>query len=341
VGVRWLVLLLAVGCGPKQGVELTKIPPRTAIVGEELQIPLFADGTAVQFDFESDITDLKTRRLHAILTPYADGVAIFRWIPLGRDVGEHQVRFLVETDGIQSSQVVKVTVLAGQDAITFREPVGDGTTLDLARAACAEVGILVEDAGALQVTLAPGAVWADNAELTQTGALEGTLRFCPSDEQAQAASIFPLSLSAENEFGGRAEKRYTIVLGSLTLPPSPSPGPCDLDPPSMAHQPQKDVTTANSLSFYVDADDPDGVRAATVFWSTITADRSQMSPLPMLYVGGTSFAATLTNPVKDEPSGTSATVYYFIRAADGADLRPGCAANLSETPNHSFVVTAP
>jgi hypothetical protein len=336
-----LFAVFALGCGPKQGAGLEKIPPRTAVVGEELQIPLHADGSAVTFDFESDIEDLKTRRLHAILTPYAGGTAIFRWIPLGRDVGEHQLRFVVESDGLQSSLLVQVTVLAGPDAITFREPIGDGTTLDLARADCADVSILVEDASALSVTLSPGELWAENAELLQIGALDGRLRFCPSPEQADAATIFPLSLRAENEFGGRAEKRYTIVLGALSVPPAPSPGPCDEVGPTLSHQKQKDVTTRNNLTVYLDADDPDGVRGASLFWSTATSDRAQMSELGMLYVGGNRYAATLPNPIRDDAPGAEATVHYFLRAVDRADGLPGCAPNASETPSHSFVVTAP
>jgi hypothetical protein len=210
-----IVALLAFGCGPQTGAALSPLAPRTAIVGQELEIVVRSSVDTSDFGYSSDLADLATRRLHPTLTPYANGEAIFRWTPLGGDVGEHHVDFSATAHGVLSTVRVQITVEGGADPVTFREPVGDGTSLDLARAPCVTVEILVDDTGAAAVTLSPGAPWADGATLKQGGPLDGTLRFCPTAEQAAQTSVFPLLLVADDQSGGHAEKRYTIVVDAL------------------------------------------------------------------------------------------------------------------------------
>jgi hypothetical protein len=351
-----LCLCLAVGCGPSTGVGLLPVAPRTAVVGVELAITLRATDADAELSYGSDLADLSTRRLHPSLTPYAGGVAIFRWTPLGGDLGQHELRFTATLGGASSTSRVPVTVVGGADPIVFREPVGEGTTLDLQRASCTTVDILVDDPDAAQVTLAEGAAWPDGATLTQDGPLTGTLQFCPTANQAQGASIYPLAIDATDENQQSAEKRYTIVLGTIARPsptpsPSPSPLPCDATGPAIVHTPHKDITTTGNLHLSATVSDADGVAGATVYWSTTAPadptrpDATAMTALPMLFVGGTvamsSFAATIPNPVISDPVGTTATIYYFIRATDEDDAVPGCSAHTTDSPAagvYSFVV---
>jgi hypothetical protein len=352
-----LGLCLAIaGCGPSTGVALLPIAPRTAVVGVELAITVRATDGDAELSYSADLADLATRRLHPSLTPYAGGVSIFRWTPLGGDLGQHELRFTATLGGVSATARVPVTVVGGADPIVFREPVGEGTTLDLMRASCATVSILVDDPDAAQVTLAAGGAWPDNATLAQDGPLSGTLHFCPTSDQALAATIYPLAIDATDENQQSAEKRYTIVLGTIARPspspsPSPSPQPCDTTGPTLVHTPHKDITTAGNLHLSATVSDADGVAGATVYWSTSAPadptrpDPAAMTALPMLFVGGTqtmsSFAATIPNPVLSDPVGTTATIYYFISATDEDDRVAGCTAHTAVSPAagvYSFVV---
>ena len=354
-------LLMILGCGPQTGTRLDPLAPRTAVVGLELVVTLHAesDGGQLAISYDSDLTDLKTRHLRPSISTYAGGQAVFRWTPLSADVGDHVVQFNADVDGVATSTRMAVTVVGGAEPLTFREPVGDGTTFDPAKTPCTDVSILIDDTGAAAATLEPGAVWNDNAELMQDTPLSGMLHFCPSADQQLAATLFPFTLVASDETGARAEKRYTIVLGALKVPPKPMPTPtpgaagpmCDAIGPTITHTPHKDITTSGNLHLYATVADADGVYDATVFYSTTAPadlakpDLTKMTAIDMLFVGGSSvqssFAATIANPVYADPPGTTATIYYVLRATDADDAVAGCAYHSSYDPPtgvHSFVV---
>src|SRR5690348_4121509 len=98
--MRFAVLsLVLVGCGPQTGGRLDPLPARTAVVGTELAVELHGATDSLSLDYDSDIADLKTRRLHPTLSAYADGQAIFRWTPLAADLGAHVIRFQATAGG--------------------------------------------------------------------------------------------------------------------------------------------------------------------------------------------------------------------------------------------------
>jgi hypothetical protein len=212
-----VTLALLAGCGPQTGTRLAPLGSRSALVGRELQVLLHADTSDpnVQFSYDSDIADLATRRLKPEIASYAGGDALFRWTPLADDVGVHVIRFAAQLEGTFATATLEVTVQAGQEPIAFRQPVGDGTTLDLARAPCVDVPILVEDSTVTEVTLGQGEPWSAGGYVEQSGPLTGKLRFCPTAAQAKQSSIFPFALVASDKRGQRAEKRYVIVLGGV------------------------------------------------------------------------------------------------------------------------------
>ncbi len=333
---------------------LAPLQPRSATVGVELDVALRAlGGGDVAFGYASDdLPDLTTRALKPTLTVFGGGQAMFRWTPLAGDEGEHQIHFTATAAGVVSGSTVTITVVAGADPIAFVEPVGDGTTLDLARASCADVQLLVEDTGAAQVDFSQGDTWADNAELDVSGPLSGALHFCPSAAQQQATSIFPFSVVAMDDSGALAVKRYTVVLGAVVTPPvQPS---CGTTPPTITHNPHPNYTGTGNLHLNAEVTDPDGVYDATVFWSTsapadpANPDVSAMTQLDMVQVGGTAtdtmFTTTITNPNKGLPSGTRTTIYYLIRATDHDDQVAGCDFHTTNLPSggvFSFTVTQP
>lgn len=343
------------GCGPETGARLDPLEARTALVGAELRVSLHVDSDAT-LRYDSDIEDLATRRRRPTLTAYAGGEAIFRWTPLADDVGDHRIRFSAQLGGTAASTTLELAVVGGNDPLTFRAPVGDGTTLDTARTPCVEVEVIVEDTASTKVTLERGAIWSANGELTQDGPLTGTLRFCPTKAQAQGTGIFPFSIVARDG-QARAEKRYTIVLGTLTAtsPPTTMTGPtmpgCDAAAPSITHTPHPDITTSSNLRLYATVADAAGVYDATVFYTTVKPadptrpDLAQMDAVDMLFVGGTAtasqFGVTLFNPTTFDPPGTTRTVYYVIRATDADDGVAGCKYHTTLHPTtgvHRFVV---
>lgn len=355
------LLTVAAGCGPKTGTRLDPVGPQTAVVGVELGVMLHAATAGkVDFTFQSDL-DLTGRNLVPTLTPFANGEAMFRWTPLASDLGDHTFRFSATVDGVPASEMVTIRVVAGDSPISFRSPVGEGTTLDLGRAPCAVVPLLVDDTSATEVDIAPGAALPDGATITRDGPLSGQLEFCPSKTLAAAQTIFPLTLVATDEGGARAEKRYTVVLGILAPPvvtppantnPDPNPATtCDTAAPAIAHTPHADITTVGNPHIYAQISDPHGIYNAVVFWSTDppldpqNPDLFAMNAVDMQLLSGTSqdgqWGGTIPSPVIDEPAGTTATIYYVIGTTDDDDAVSGCQYHATFSPTsgtYSFVI---
>jgi hypothetical protein len=339
------------GCGPRTGTTLAPVGAQTATVGVELSILLRAQSNGrVDFKYDSDL-DLAARSLKPTLTPYANGEALFSWTPLASDVGTHQLRFTATINGVSATETVPVMVTSGVDPISFREPVGDGTTLDLARGPCVSVSLLVDDTSATAVQLMPGATWPSGATLDVAGPLAGRVRFCPSAQQIQATTIFPLTLVATDAGGARAEKRYTIVIGTLAATDMgaadmmPTAG-CVTTAPTIVHTPHADVTTTDNLHLYAQLSAPVEIAGATLYWSTVAPpdlarpDLPAMNSVDMLLLAGTyangQFGATIASPVAGSAPGTRADIYYVIAAISG------CGGNVSFSPTSGvdhFVIT--
>ena len=287
------VSLALLGCGPQTGTTLDPIAPQTAIVGTELGVMLRAANTnAVDFKFDSDI-DLHSRRVKPTLTEYANGEAMFRWTPLASDLGDHSFHFTAVVGGVATSELVAIRVVSGSDPISFRSPVGEGTTLDLLRAPCVIVPLLIDDTSATEVDLQSGKALPEGATLSRSGPLAGQLKFCPSKMLAEQQTIFQFVIVASDGGGARTEKRYTVVLGMLAPPvvtpdpgpnPNPNPNPdpmpmemCDTAAPTVVTTPHPDITTASNPHIDAEISDPHGVYNAVVFWST-TAPADAMNP---------------------------------------------------------------
>lgn len=360
-----LVALVAVlGCGPKTGTSLDPIAPQTAVVGVELGLMLRAATAGhVDFSFQSDL-QLGERRLMPTLTEYANGEAMFRWTPLASDLGDHTFHFSATVDGVAASEMVAIRVVAGDSPISFRSPVGEGTTLDLGRAPCAIVPLLVDDTSATEVDLDGGSL-PDGASITRDGPLSGRLEFCPTKAMAQAQTIYPFTIVARDGGGARTEKRYTVVLGILAPPvvapnPNPNPNPdptpmpspsCDTAAPTIQTTPHGDITTVGDPHIYAEISDPHGIYNAMVFWSTdppadpTNPDLFAMNSVDMQLLSGTSqdgqWGGTIPSPVIDQPAGTSATIYYVIGATDDDDAVSGCQYHATFSPAsgvYSFVI---
>jgi hypothetical protein len=343
-----LLLLLTSGCASAPTLE--PIPPQRALVGVELAVRLRADADgSVDFGVDSDL-DLRGRRLQPTLTRYAGGTAVFRWIPLAGDVGDHTLRFSASSAG-GATTTVEVPVSVGSDAapLTFREPAGAGTTLDLRSDSCVEIAVVVEDGAAGEVALSVGADWPAGATLTQETGLTGRVRFCPSPEQAAADGLFALALVASDAAGNRAEKRYRVVVG-LTLPPLIDP--CARAAPWIGYTPAPVPLPADGARVEVVVTAAQAVGAVTSYWTAdepaagVTPDRATLAAVPMEQSWGGAAAgvwgAAPPPSLTALAPGTSATVYYLVEAYDGG--LAGCAPELAVSPEagglHALVLEA-
>lgn len=212
--IAW-VCLSAGACQPEAaGLGLSAVAPPQVLVAHEAVVPLLADvpaGQAVTFGWETpDRKDLAERARRPTLSAYSGGRALWRFTPLATDVGALDVVFWAESLGQRGQVALSLFVEAGAEPPKFREPVGEGTTLDLKRAACAEVAVVVESSSSPQVSLSLVEP-VRHAEVVQDEALSGTLRFCPSAEQIAQGTVYPLLLQAEAAKQS-VRKSYVIVL---------------------------------------------------------------------------------------------------------------------------------
>src|SRR6185295_4934698 len=86
------------------------------------------------------------------------------------------------------------------DATTpvFRQPLGTGTTLDLAVHTCVDLDVIVEDQDSVAVTIAQEEPVIEGAQLDQTGPLTATWHWCPSRPQIDGDDRYTLTLSADD-----------------------------------------------------------------------------------------------------------------------------------------------
>ena len=255
---------------------LQPIADQTAAVGVELSIELRAtdaDGDSLHFDFDAPgLADIQSR---AMISAFADNVAIFRWTPDAADASDtpYAFDFSVSDGHASATETVQITVGGtGGSAPVFRQPLGTGTTLDLSAAPCIDVTIEVEDTAATQVTLSEDDPQIDGSMLTQDDAFTGTWHWCPTTDLQMAQDRYLLHLRADDGVNATT-KDYLIV---LRLPPAAN---CPGDPPVIMHTPPGPQSTV--LDIQITAE--------------ITDDLGESSPAPLLYCSTTH--ARLRRPI--------------------------------------------
>lgn len=218
--------LLAVGCssGERDDLPISAVPPLSASVGREVSIPLVVpvpttdakDVAAGNVDWEwrsLTLPDLPNRLRRPTLTTYTLGRAVWRWIPVATDQGEQEIEFVarLQRQPVRGQITLRFVVDSGTGAAVFREPVGEGTTLDLRREECAHIAIVVESAVSPRVELSLGGDPPATARLVPQSDTTGELIFCPSPEQIAADTIYPFTLQATDD-RETIEKIYVVVL---------------------------------------------------------------------------------------------------------------------------------
>lgn len=219
--LQWIVVLLASALAAcADGPSWAPIDDQHARVGEELVIPLVADGVEVAFDVATDLPSGVSGRIDEL----DEGRARFHWTPLVSDVGRWALLFAASDAHGTSLQTVAVEV-SGDDlgAPRFVQPLGSGTTLDTLRHSCLDLPVVVEDGDSPQVML-DEREGIEGASFEQTGPLAGRWTFCPTIAQVLTDGRYRLTLAADD--GEHVTtKDYLVVLrqGDETTDPAPEP----------------------------------------------------------------------------------------------------------------------
>lgn len=215
--MRIFATLLLVGCVTGGGApELSGLEDQVAIVGQELRIDLDGtdpDGDRLAYDFHAPV-ELRDLASRTSLSVAPSGAGVFRWTPIAADLGEHAFDFVV-SDGVNDTvMTITIEVVVSAGAPIFRSPLGTGTTLDLSKAACIDLDVVIEDADTAAVTLTQEAPIIAGAALEQLDGTRGTWHWCPTTAQ-QAESRHTLVLGADDG-DTRTIKNYLVVLRSGT-----------------------------------------------------------------------------------------------------------------------------
>lgn len=331
-----------VGCAEDgRAPILEPVEDQVVAVGQELVVNLRAtdpDGGMIEYGFEGAIEGLAER---AMVSVRPDGTGVFRWTPLGADVGTWFVDFTA-SDGRLSDTVtaaIDVRMALEGNAPLFRQPLGSGTTLDLRHGACLDLDVVVEDPDDASVELGHAEPIIEGSALAQETGLTGTWSWCPSKEQL-ANDRYPLVLTADDGTHPTVTKNYLIVLRH-------DGRDCPGDGPVVTHEPM-DQSTVLDLRIAAQISDDVGLQHPPIlYWSTVEpklpVDFSQLDLVEMQLDSGDlqsgTWSGRIPNPVATQGEGSSASIYYVISATDHDDPKGGCNHTTDAPESGAFEMT--
>jgi hypothetical protein len=346
--IAFTSLATAVACGPDAPPELHGLADHIAQVGTELTIQL--DGTdrtgdRLRYGFHAaDLPDLDGR---AEITQSPSGAGVFRWTPLAADVGLHAIDFTASDARSTATVTIAIDVRAAIGAATapvFRQPLGSGTTLDVALRTCVELDIVVDDPDSAAVAISQVEPVIEGAALVRRDGHTAAWRWCPTREQ-QAEPRATLTLAADDGDNPRTVKHFLIVLRGG------SGAGCPGDAPVIAHQPY-DVRSSLDLAISATVSDDRGIKDAPLLYHAAAPpaalpgggiDLAGMTLVAMTQVSGDRSAgvwgAHVASPVAGQPAGSARTLYYVIAARDDDDITGGCDHQVV-SPVHTMTVTS-
>ena len=338
-------LATAVACGPTAPPELSGLGDQVAQVGTELKITLAGtthDGARLAYSYQAaDLSDVDG---NADITVSPDGTGEFRWTPLAADVGVHPFDFTAATGGATTTVTINIDVRSAIGAATapvFRQPLGTGTTIDMAAQPCVDVDIVVDDQDTATVTIAQDEPLIDGGELTPEGGTMAKWHWCPSKDQ-QAESRYTLVLSADDHDNPKTIKNYLIVLRGAGTGQS-----CPGAAPVIAHQ-AEDRTTNLDIDLVAEVTDDKGIKDAPLLYYSLTdpgptPSLSAMTQLTTVQDSGDArdglWDAFVPSPVAGMAPGSVVTLYYVFVADDDDDTMGNC-DHTTTSPVYAATITA-
>jgi hypothetical protein len=323
------LLATLVACGGGAAPVLDSIDDQIVAVGADLTLTLRAtdpDGDALSYSFRSDVPDLGER---ASIATTPAGTGLFRWRPLAADVGTWHFDFVASDGDHDTTVTVTIQVksaVGDQTTPVFRQPLGSGTTLDLAVRQCLDLDVVVEDQDSPEVALTEEDPLIEGATLEVTSGLAAVWHWCPSREQIDAEDRYTLTLGADDGDNPKVPKNYLIVLRR------PGQTNCPGTAPVVTHTPA-DESTVVDLTLDATITDDLGLKQPPLLYYSTTApasppDLATMAQTTMVLISGTMqngvWAADVPNPVATRPAGTAANLYYVIVANDDDDDTGTC-----------------
>ena len=338
-------LATLVACASGVPPVLDGLTDQVAQVGTELKLDLngsSTDGGRLSYGYHAvDLTDLDG---HAQVTVSPSGSGVFRWTPLAADVGQHPFDFTVSNGGETTTVTVTIDVKSAIGSATapiFRQPLGTGTTINLATQTCIDLDVVVEDQDTANVAIAQAAPLIDGATLDMVDGQRAKWHWCPSKAQ-ESEDRYTLTLSADDLDNPKTIKDYLIVLRGSSVGQN-----CPGTAPVISHTPANQTTRLN-LTPTTSITDDKGLKDAPLFYYSTTNPGatpvlSQMTQLSMARTSGTatsgSYNVSVPNPVASSATGTTATLYYVIVANDDDDTMGNC-DHTTQSQVYSMVVTA-
>ena len=340
------LLATSVACSSGHAPELMGLSDQVAQVGTELTIELNAtdvDGDRLKYDYHAaDLTDLAG---HAMITVSPSGEGVFRWTPLAADLGQHAFDFKVSDGSATTTVTININVksaIGSQTAPIFRQPLGTGTTIDLSKATCVDLDVVVDDQDTPNVKIAQEEPSIEGATLKAVNGQSAKWHWCPSRAQ-EGEDRYTLTLSADDGDNPKTLKNYLVVLRGTGGGGQSCPGTA----PTIAHTPQ-DATTRLDLTPVATVGDDKGIKDSPLFYYSTTnpgatPDLSTMTQVSMARTSGDAtngqYTATVPNPVASAADGTAVTLYYVIVADDDDDTMGSC-DHTTQSQVYSMTVTA-
>jgi Lamin Tail Domain len=209
----WVVAFVVGACGSGAAPDILGLGDQVAVVGQQFILELDGvdpDGDALTYKVESDLT----LEGNATLSKTPAGRGLFRWTPVGSDVGMHAFDFTA-SDGSNSTTVtITIDVRASSGNVpVFRQPLGAGRVVNLVETKCVDLDILIEDQDTAQVTIGEEAPPIAGATLEQLDGTTAHWRWCPSPAQVAESDRYTLVLYADDDDNPKTIKNYVIVLG--------------------------------------------------------------------------------------------------------------------------------
>ena len=323
------LLSLGIACGGGAAPVLPAVADQLAEVGTEFDLELHASdqtGDDISYSFSADIPDISSR---ATFTRSPAGTGIFRWTPVASDVGMRYFDFTATNSSSATTITVMINVksaIGSDSAPIFREPLGTGTTLNLAVASCIDVTIVVDDETTTSVDIAQEEPVIDGATITSTGDLMATWHWCPTPQQIADDDRYTLILSADDQSNPKTILNYLIVLQSPTMMNCPGAAP------AITHAPMDQSTILDPVITASISDDLGLKQAPLLYYSSsdpgATPNVANMTQLTMALSSGDMQNGTwdiaIPNPVVTSPVGTTGDIYYVIDAQDNDDPSGNC-----------------
>jgi len=338
-------LATLVACAGGTPPELDGLSDQVAQVGTELKIDLngsSADGGKLTYGYH--VADLMDVDANAQVTVSPSGAGVFRWTPLAADVGQHPFDFTVSNGDSTTTVTITIDVksaIGSATAPVFRQPLGTGTTIDLAKATCVELDVVVEDQDTPMIKILQEAPLIDGATLVPQDGQSAKWKWCPTKAQ-QSEDRYTLTLSADDSDNPKTLKPYLIVLRNGDGGTS-----CPGTAPVIANTPANQTTRLDLAPVATITDDK-GLKDAPLFYYSTTnpgatPDLSHMTQVSMSRTSGSTtngvYTASVPNPVASATAGTSATLYYVIVADDDDDSMGSC-DHTTQSQVYSMTITA-